>query len=721
MMNSLYKKFKLRLRLKTKIVLYFIVLSAVFLALLGYTALSSVEKVGYFAEKNIIDIGNNMANVNSFLTEQTGKESIRNKALNVAGQIKTYLDSHPNVVADGISKSTALEEIAVQHFGKTGYTAMYEETRFCDLDSLVIRFHINREFDDFVLSDLGKEQFLWRSLSIDREILGGYYYWKDINGNIKEKFMYLVPVGGTSYLSTNDDARYKINNGEVRYIVAATMDTDEFFATSNKINDNIYWFNSYIQQYIEQQKEQVEWFLIVAILVMIFITAGLIFAIARTITKPVLALTDGSKVMAKGDFDHRVNVNTGDEIEELARQFNIMAASLKESYSELEQKVDERTKSEHRLSEQLRAINEVGRKISSVLSINSLLPHVVNSIQDTFNYYDINIFLFDDNSDHLVLKAGAGRYTSVVPIGSQMKVNDGIIGWVANSGLPFLVNDVNQEPRYRFVEELADTKSELAVPIKIGTEILGVIDIESAETNAFDELDLFTAETLADQLAIAIHNAQLYERAQDLATLEERQRLARELHDSVTQSLFSAKIISEVLPNLWSKNPVEAQMRLNDLQQLTRSALAEMRALLMELRPAALTEVGLSDLIRHLTDVVSNRAGVPITISAEVEGKLPANVQIALYRIAQEVLSNIEKHARASEAMVTLRFQDGQMELLIRDNGCGFNPEEISPQHFGLHIMRERAEAIGATLKLQSRVGQGTQVTIIWTDTQRKG
>ncbi len=150
-----------------------------------------------------------------------------------------------------------------------------------------------------------------------------------------------------------------------------------------------------------------------------------------------------------------------------------------------------------------------------------------------------------------------------------------------------------------------------------------------------------------------MENARLYEQAQALAALEERQRLARDLHDAVSQTLFSASLIAEVLPRLWERNPAEGQRSLAELHQLTRGALAEMRTLLLELRPAALLEVGLADLLRQLAEAVTGRSRVPIDLSLDKPYPLPPDVQVNLYRIAQEALSNVAKHSGASRATVS--------------------------------------------------------------------
>jgi two-component system nitrate/nitrite sensor histidine kinase NarX len=197
--------------------------------------------------------------------------------------------------------------------------------------------------------------------------------------------------------------------------------------------------------------------------------------------------------------------------------------------------------------------------------------------------------------------------------------------------------------------------------------------------------------------------------------MQERQRLAQNLHDAVNQSLFSAGLIAEVLPRLWERDPDEARRSLEDLRRLTRGALAEMRALLAELRPTTLTDTELGDLLRLLGNAFTGRTNIPVAVTVSGEGALPAETQVALYRICQEALNNIAKHAKASQVEVDVRHAPGGLELHIRDNGRGFGTSELTPSgHYGLSMMRERAEAVGAVLTITSQPGQGTEIAIRW-------
>jgi signal transduction histidine kinase/streptogramin lyase len=205
----------------------------------------------------------------------------------------------------------------------------------------------------------------------------------------------------------------------------------------------------------------------------------------------------------------------------------------------------------------------------------------------------------------------------------------------------------------------------------------------------------------------------LAESAAATAVASERTRLARDLHDAVTQTLFSASLIAEVLSDVWDRNQGEGRKRLEELRQLTRGALAEMRTLLVELRPNALIDVPLPVLLKQLGESFIGRARLPVQLNVDGSRTLPPDVQLAFYRITQEALNNIAKHAKATQVIVTLRM-DGIVRLSIVDNGAGFDPAAVPADHLGTKIMRERAEAIGATYSLYSEPGEGTQISVTW-------
>ncbi len=198
------------------------------------------------------------------------------------------------------------------------------------------------------------------------------------------------------------------------------------------------------------------------------------------------------------------------------------------------------------------------------------------------------------------------------------------------------------------------------------------------------------------------------------AALEERQRLAHELHDAVSQTLFSASTIAQTLERTWDDNPDLVRQNLGELQILTQGALAEMRNLLLELRPGALEHIPMPDLLRQLVEGFSGRTKTEIELSISRDYPLSYNVRFVFFRLAQEALNNIIKHARANQVQVNYGSQPDQVQLIIEDDGRGFDPSLISPGHHGLEIMKERAGTINATLHIKSQVDGGTKVSIIW-------
>jgi signal transduction histidine kinase len=169
-----------------------------------------------------------------------------------------------------------------------------------------------------------------------------------------------------------------------------------------------------------------------------------------------------------------------------------------------------------------------------------------------------------------------------------------------------------------------------------------------------------------------------------------------------------------VLPRLWARNPDEGHRRLEELRQLTRGALAEMRTLLLELRPSALDEAQLGDLLRQLGESITGRARVPVYVTSQGHCDVPSEVKVALYRIAQEALNNVAKHSGAHEARIGLHCSESGVRIEIADDGCGFDMERIPINRLGLNIMRERAESAGATLEIDSAPGEGTRVHVHW-------
>ena len=337
----------------------------------------------------------------------------------------------------------------------------------------------------------------------------------------------------------------------------------------------------------------------------------------------------------------------------------------------------------------------------------------MSSLQETFNYYNVNVFLLDPGTGSLVLKAGAGGYRGTVPIGFLIRLTEGIVGMVAQTGEPLMAGDVSKEPKYILVQELPDTRSELAIPIKIGTETLGVLDIQSIELDAFDEIDLFTAQTLGDQVAIAIENARLYQETREMAVLEERNRMAREIHDTLAQGFTGIVLQLEAGEQALGEDFTRAQGHLDQARRLARESLNEARRSVWALRPQALEQLSFTKTLRQEVKKFIQDSGVKanLNISGKRQALFP-DLENALLRIFQESLTNVKKHAQASQVEVNLAFEEKAVRLSIQDNGIGFNPEDSTKNHFGLISMGERARLLGGSMEIRSEKRKGTHLEV---------
>jgi len=374
---------------------------------------------------------------------------------------------------------------------------------------------------------------------------------------------------------------------------------------------------------------------------------------------------------------------------------------------------------------ELRALTDASRIISSVLDQDQLLQALYEQITRIAPTDFYVIALYDETTNVVSIEINVDEGVHYPK--DQYVLDKGLLKLVIHNRQPLRFYSLTEEKATLDVEivpsgSLKVNHGWLGVPMLYGDKVVGAIVVGSYQRGAFDEGHQQTLTSIANQAAVALENARLYEQAQQLAILEERQRLARDLHDAVTQTLFSASLIAEALPALWESDQEEGRQLLKELRQLSRGALAEMRTLLLELRPATLVEASLGDLLRQLGVAVIGRTGVPVTVTVEGGRAIPDDVHVALYRIAQEALNNVVKHAHASQVMVSLRRfppasggdREGTVELCINDDGRGFDPSYIPPDRLGLGIIRERAQTIGATLKIDSRPGHGTQVTAVW-------
>jgi PAS domain S-box-containing protein len=392
----------------------------------------------------------------------------------------------------------------------------------------------------------------------------------------------------------------------------------------------------------------------------------------------------------------------------------------------LQKRVEERTREQFTLL-------EISQTLASALELQPGL--ILDQLRVIIDYTHAGLFKLEGSTLAALALRGPQPLEQAMPFRIRLQSPEALT-MLFNERRSTRIADVQStDPPARFLRSLLDDQlsmllegvtSWMWVPLAIKGDMIGAIGVAHAKRNYFTNHHANLALTVANQAAITMANAELYEHAQALAALQERQRLARNLHDAVNQSLFSAGLIAEVLPRLWERDPDEGRRSLEDLRRLTRGAQADMRLLLAELRPSTLTDAELGDLLHLLGNALAGRTNLPISVSVtgqqagQEQRVLPTDVRVALYRLCQEGLNNIAKHAGASRVDIQLHYETGTVELRIRDDGRGFDPGQTHPGHYGLSMMQERAAAIGAAFSITSQPGGGTEIVIRWEETQEK-
>jgi PAS domain S-box-containing protein len=263
---------------------------------------------------------------------------------------------------------------------------------------------------------------------------------------------------------------------------------------------------------------------------------------------------------------------------------------------------------------------------------------------------------------------------------------------------------------------LKSGRSWLSVPMLAGERTIGLLNLFHPQAGYYEAADIELASTFANQLAVAIENIHLNELSRRAAAAGERSRIARDLHDSVTQTLFSASVLAEAIPRTWNKNQDTGRKNLEKLSRLIRGALAEMRSLLVELRSEEKPGQNLSQLLSTLAEGARARSNMAVVVNIEGDQEPPADVSLTIYRITQEALNNVIKHAIARRLDIALLKEPLQVILSIKDDGRGFDPDAIPAGHLGISIMAERARKIGGDFQILSEPGRGTEIRVTWTN-----
>jgi signal transduction histidine kinase/HAMP domain-containing protein len=441
--------------------------------------------------------------------------------------------------------------------------------------------------------------------------------------------------------------------------------------------------------------------------------AGATYLNRSVLVRPIEALVAGTRAVAAGGSPASIPVSGNDELATLARSFNSMSEEILAARGDLERQVEERTR-------ELSTLLRISGDVASTLELRPLLRLVIEQVRAIAEYDRCSIFTLEGDRFFLLDSHGSGGVgaadasfprSPIDPIASRLLRKETVI-----------VDDVRSDsPEARAHQqgagELFDTafagiRSWMAVPLALKDRVIGMLTLSHAQPSFYTERHARLVSAIATQIAVAIENARLYEQAQQLAAVEERQRLARELHDSVSQALYGIALGARTARTHLDNDPLRAIEPVDYVLQLAEIGLAEMRALIFELRPESLETEGLVAAMEKQIAATRARYGIEIATELGEEPALSMPEKEVFYRVAQEALHNVVKHARASRVEVRLATDNGSTSLEVRDNGVGFDSRQSFPGHMGLVSFAERAAAVGARVEVESTPGEGTAVKL---------
>ncbi|HEY2160139.1 MAG TPA: GAF domain-containing sensor histidine kinase [Solirubrobacteraceae bacterium] len=385
------------------------------------------------------------------------------------------------------------------------------------------------------------------------------------------------------------------------------------------------------------------------------------------------------------------------------------------------------------LSPVLQAVSDAVLAVASQRSVEQVLQQLVDSARE----------LVDARYAALGIPDGAGGFRSFIVSGMSDELiaamgplprTHGMLGAMLEGSSPFRTDDIRGDPRFRgwWPSQHPDMRSFLVVPIVAGEDVIGAFyltekrqgrEVTDARDNTadqisdpltFDEHDQAVIELLAAHAAIAITNARLFEQSRELSVVSERNRLALELHDVVSQKLFSLVLTAEAAATLLDRDPESARAQVARLGELAREALAELRSLILGLRPPQLERDGLQGALRKELEMLERIHGVEIQLRSDGGSMGDGERDLAVLRIAHEAVNNSLRHAGAAHITVRFEGDDGRVRLEVTDDGSGFDPDaaELRARHLGLTSMEERAQELGGRLQIHSSPGAGTTVTL---------
>jgi signal transduction histidine kinase len=362
-------------------------------------------------------------------------------------------------------------------------------------------------------------------------------------------------------------------------------------------------------------------------------------------------------------------------------------------------------------------MSDVVLAIAGELRLDAVLDRLVHAARELVNARYAALGIPDEEGTEFDQFLHAGMSDELVAQLGPLPRTHGMLGAMLSDPRPFRTGDITKDPRFRgwWPDAHPRMRSFLGVPIVAKGDIIGAFYLTEKEGSPeFSAADEQLIGVLAAHAAIAIENARLFEASRELSVIEERNRLARELHDAMTQNLFSLVLTAEAAVGLVRADPERAEAELDRVRRLARDTQAELRSMIFELRPPRLEEDGLAATVQKDLDVLGRAHGLKADLRVHGVLQLTSTAEIELYRIIQEALNNAVRHARAESVVVDVESTDGQVAVTVRDDGVGFDPaaRTIRERRLGLTSMRERAEELGGTLTVESVPGSGTTVRV---------
>ncbi len=394
-----------------------------------------------------------------------------------------------------------------------------------------------------------------------------------------------------------------------------------------------------------------------------------------------------------------------------------------QSFQDLEQRVEDWSRTSAELYEQgeqrrreLEALYRADEQLYQHLRLDQVLQALVDVVVDILDADKASVQVWNPLKARLEVRAARGYSPEMLALMSDYQPGDGIAGNVFKTGEPIAVEDAfDAPPPADLIAREEGIRSVLSVPLTIGEQIFGVFGMDYCTARRFSIEDkrLFTA--LAQRAAIAINNARLYEQAEQAATLVERQRLARELHDSVTQSLYSLMLLAEAGRRLAQAGDLEQSVHnMKRIGETAQQSLKEMRLLVYEMGSLDMQTGGLVEALQKRLNLVEKRSGIQASLLVQGELNLSAIQEEEIYRITSEALNNSLKHSGSKEVTVRICSTGGKVEIDVADKGKGFVQEDLAELGgVGLASMRYRAESINASLTIESSQGIGTILRLI--------